>query len=120
MKVIALISGKSLMNSTLASFRAKDAHFGNDFRGYSLVNCSCNPVHPLPAEGLAAGAEKSTLGISHPEVGPNSKPVGIYSFSAMAALAACFPPLIGIIACSYGVPAHIMKGLVGSGSGDSV
>jgi hypothetical protein len=62
----------------------------------------------LAAERSAAGAdEKSPLPISDREVGLQFEIISLaYFFSAVVA-AAGFPPLIGIIACSYGVPAHI-------------
>lgn len=103
-----LIAGKYMTNSSLTSFSSKDAHFGNDFRGYSLVNGSCNQFHPLAAEEAARKCRKKPTRDFTSKVGSNSEKSGIYFFSAMAALPAGFPPLIGIIACSYGVPAHII------------
>jgi len=40
--------------------------------------------------------------------------------AAIAVFAIGFEPEMGTIACSYGVPAHIMYGWVGSGSAASV
>ena len=102
--------------NSLQPSNAKDANFGNDFRGYSHVNASCNDFHPPRAERPAAVPKKKPTPDFRSRGGPakfrrHLKAYGfvvVYFFSAMAAAVADLPAAIGIIACSYGVPAHII------------